>query len=265
MSEVPWETFTGHPDIPNHTGLLLAEDEALKDYLSGLVVPGLNGGTTDVDVWFRFPEGETRLSYPFITIDFLGINPSYERWTSVFDMDPLNEAVFRDMETGREVRRGLYTPSESPTLSVSVDEHDTGAQVDPYLMHKILYQVTVYSRNALHDRYLTSLFITDVFPPRPFFIPVDADMTVRRTELLQMDQADTMETTDTGNKRIFRKVYTISMDAEIQQSTITELARVHRIHIDLYSDPFDGPHEEVDHPSDGPHTLAFPINVDPPE
>lgn len=266
MAVVEWETFVGTPDTSAHTGFLLAEDAALKTYLQGLTAPARSGeDPIDVPVWFRFPEGERRISYPAITIDFLDVVPDFTRWTSLYKVDVDNEVYTTDMETGEYVRRGLYQPSVSPTITTSedFDAETMGVQVDPYLMHILTYQVSVWCRSALHDRYLTSRFLTDVFPPRPFFLPVDADMTYRRSELVQFDQADTMETTESGDKRIFRKVYTINVDAEIPQSQLLELAKINRIHIDVYKD-IDGEREEVEHEYDAEHLIGSPVNIDPP-
>lgn len=240
-------------------GLLLAEDDALKWYLSGLSVP-TNKGPLEVGTWFRFPEGERRTEYPFITIDFLGINPSYERWTSVYRVDP-DDAQFTTND-GTLDHTGLYTPSVSPTLGLELTDNQ-GVSVDPYLMYRLLYQVTVHSRSALHDRILTSRFITDVFPPRPFWIPVDADHTWRRAELLEMTPNDTLETTESGSKRIFRKAFTIVMDAELLQSQATAVEKARTLHVDFYkSSDINQPVEVSTHLSTDSHTLGEPVTID---
>lgn len=269
MSVVEWETFLGEPDVLTHTGLLLAEDAALKQYVSGLSVPDRTGALTiPVPVWFRFPEGERRKHFPFITIDFLTIQPSYERWTSIYKMHEDGEAIFFDVETGTPAKRGMYNPSVAPVYEFEEPEDppdaELGLHVDPMLMHTLMYQVTVHARSSLHDRFLVSRFFTDIFPPRPFFIGVDADETLRRTELVRVDQSDTMETTESGDKRVFRKIYTIRMDAEIPQSRAYEIAKVGRIHVDLYGD-IDGDREATDHLTEDEHLIATPINVEPEE
>lgn len=198
-----------------HTGFLLAEDEALKKYLSGLRVPTSpdSGKTTEVKVWFRYPEGERTITYPFITIDLVDIAPAYDLWTSEHVNDP----------------EGLYQPSVSPTLPDP--DANMGLAVRNYLAFRVSYQISVHCRNALHDRYLTSMFFTDVIPPRPFWMGVDADGTWRRTEMTDFIQADLMETTESGNKRIFRKVYTISMLAEVPQDLVAQAWQVLRVFV----------------------------------
>ena len=91
-----------------------------------------------------------------------------------------------------------------------------------YLPFRLMYQVTVHCRNALHDRYLQSIFRTDVFGVRPFWIWNPMDETWRRTELVQTVASDLSETTESGTKRIFRKVYTVNMLAEIPQDRIID-------------------------------------------
>ena len=70
-----------------------------------------------------------------------------------------------------------------------------------------MFQVTHYARSNLHDRYLTSIFMTDILPVRPFFIKVPADdVWQRRVEHLGMASGNAVETTESGTKRIFRKL-----------------------------------------------------------
>ena len=52
----------------SRSGFLLAEDEALKQHLSGITVTDDRNEHRPVKVFFRYPEGETEKHYPFITI-----------------------------------------------------------------------------------------------------------------------------------------------------------------------------------------------------
>ena len=72
------------PDIHEHVGFLLAEDEALKSYLTGIEVPGRDPDSPreKVGVWFRWPQGERQIKYPFITIDAITAEPAYELFHS---------------------------------------------------------------------------------------------------------------------------------------------------------------------------------------
>jgi hypothetical protein len=265
--------WTGHSSwygpitLSDHLGFLLAEDEAIKNYVSGLTVPNRNGSSSPVKVWFRWPEGERRISYPFITIDLLDVQPSYDRWTSLYSLNssPANgSADFHDPISGNLIRKGLYQPSVSPNL-IPPDTYDDSTHnlaVDNYLMHSLLYQISVHSRDIHHDRFLMSRFITDIFPPRPFWVGVDADSTWRRAEVVEILQSDTMETTESGSKRIFRKIYTVSMDAEIPQTVVSQIEKVLQVHVDVYQQPIVE-RELVTHASDEEHLIAEPITVVP--
>ena len=198
--------FRDEPDIQTHQGFLLSEDEALKKYLTGITVPGRDpGSTTDVGVWFRWPEGERQIKYPFLTIDLLQAEPAFE----LFHSD--------------HVETRPYRPSVSPQLPEPPGGWATqNWNIRNYWPFRLMYQVVAHARSALHDRYLQSIFRADVFPVRPFWIWNPMDDTWRRTELMQAAVQDLSETTESGTKRIFRKVYTIQMLAEVPQDRILD-------------------------------------------
>lgn len=252
---MPLETEIGQPDLETHYGFILAEDDAIKRAFSGILVPDKDGNLSEVPVWFRMPEGERRQTYPFITIDLIGVNPNYKLWRSVFNVDPTNDVVF---ESPTDMTPGSYIPdiTNDPLAYVQEETPDAVAvHLDPHIPMELLYQVTCHARSALHDRYLASRFMTDVVIPRPFWIGVDADATWRRCELLQLTQADTMETTESGSKRIFRKVYTISMEAEVPQSAAYAIPLVSRVHGDIYANESSA-REDPEHAYDDPHAVA---------
>jgi hypothetical protein len=209
--------------IHDHVGFLLAEDEALKTYLTGIEVPGRDPDSPreKVGVWFRWPQSERQIKYPFITIDAITAEPAYELFHS----------------NHWENTQGLYRPSVSPTLPPPVQGWALqDYQILNYLPFRLVYQVSVFSRHNLHDRYLRSIFATDVFPQRPFWIACDADNTWRRTELIGYANTDQSETSESGTKRIFRKVYTVSLLAEVPQTRFLDASfyKVFRLHIDAY-------------------------------
>ena len=201
----PVYPLKAEPDLVEHLGFILAEEEALKKRFEGIVVPTRPGepGTSKVGVWFRFPEGERQISYPFITIDLLTIEPNYEIFTSTFIQDPYDPDP-------------LYQPSFSPTLP-PLDWGHRGYRIREYLPMRLIWQVSHFCRSALHDRYLSSIFQTDVLPVRPFWIE-SVDGVWRRTDRIGFQAADSIETTESGTKRIFRKIYTVSMLTEIPQN-----------------------------------------------
>ena len=231
------------PNLDTHRGFILAEEEALKDHLTGITVPAVPAKAppdprVKVGVWFRFPEGERQIKYPFITIDLLSAEPAFELFHSDYWEDTTD----------------LYRPSVSPHLPPPPFGHARWA-VKNFLPFRLTFQVSHFARSNLHDRYLTSIFMTDVFPVRPFFIVSAADNVYRRTELLGMNASNVPETTESGTKRIFRKFYTVSMLTEIPQTRFTEndlfyetlrvlIPVVHREDFDTYYETFI--HEQPD-------------------
>jgi hypothetical protein len=83
-----------------------------------------------------------------------------------------------------------------------------------------LYQVSTFTRTALHDRQLSAKMLTEIFPWRRGFIDIGADGTIRRLDLLDWTTADLLDPEAGYRKRIFRKVYTVQMTAEIPSSHI---------------------------------------------
>jgi len=59
--------------LANRIGFLLAEDQALKVKLSGIQLSDDRDATRDVQVFFRYPEGETEKKYPFITLELMDV------------------------------------------------------------------------------------------------------------------------------------------------------------------------------------------------
>lgn len=217
-------------DTHAHRGFLLSEEAALKRYLSGITVPDAKGNAMPVDVWFRWPESERKITYPFLTIDLLSITPAYDRWHSYVN-EFLTPAIFEDRDTGTSTE-GHYYPSTTANAAPN-DESDY--HTSNYLPYNIMFQVSSWARTALHDRYLTARFMTDIFPPRSFFIGDQTDQVWKRAELLEWISGDSLETTEAA-KRQFRKIYTLNMEAEIPTSQILELVKVDTLHVDIYDD-----------------------------
>jgi hypothetical protein len=234
------------PDLTAHTGFMMAEDEALKSYLTGISVPPVDGEGPEipVQVWFRWPTSERQIKYPFITIDSIAAEPEY----SLFHSEHLLNA------------HGLYRPSVAPTLPEPPGGWDQqNWAIRNFLPFNLVYQVSVFARSNLHDRYLRSIFVTDVIPPRPFWIACDVDQTWRRTELTGYASMDAPETSESGTKRIFRKIYTISMLAEVPQEKILDayFYRVFRVFLSVkdretLEEYFQIAHEGVEVPTEQP-------------
>jgi hypothetical protein len=197
------------PNVWTHQGFLLSEDEAMKVYLSDITVPGRDETDPEVPVgvWFRWPEGERQIKYPFITIDLIAANPAFE----LFHSDH------------REPAAELYRPSVSPSLPAPPGGWEAQSyNIRNFLPFVLTYQVSVHARSARHDRYLHSIFLSDVFPVRPFWVWNPTDETWRRTELMQHVAQPTSETSESGTKRVFRRIYTVTMLAEVPQDRILD-------------------------------------------
>ena len=210
---------------PVQNQFLLAEDAALKALLTGIKVPTDKAAPAfmDVPVWFRFPESERAIVYPFITIDLIGIEPAYDLWESEWDMSE-NFAVFHDDITGKNVKTGLYDPSVSETVFHPLSGLDPALPVrrPHYLQYRLFYQISAWSKTFAHDRVLTAQLIRDVIRPRPTWLRVAADKTWRRMEPMGWAAAD-IPIQEGGIKRIFRKVFTLSVQAEIPQDRLPDI------------------------------------------
>jgi hypothetical protein len=220
-------------DINAGTGFLLAEEAALKRYVSRVVIPSPRKADRQVPVYFRYPTSERTIAYPYILLDLISIDPAYEMWHSEVNVldDP---AQFIDPVTGL-IREGMYYPSTTPdVIPEGYEIGDPGlGRLERYLPYKLMFQVTTHAASPIDDRVLHARLLLDIFPPRSFFIGVEADHVWRRGELIQWVAADTQETTESGN-RIFRKIYTVSMETEIPTSRLREIAAVRQIHVDIY-------------------------------
>lgn len=191
---------------------ILSEDEALKTKLQGLTVNDVNNPNRPVPVWFRLPEPEARtITYPNVVIERI----SYE--------------VDHDREHRGYVQLG-YTPDGFPAAA-DPTSLATGLYTDfpiPYLFN---YAVIVQSRNVLHDISIQSQ-LTDLayLPPRFGYLEIPEDGTIRRLDLLGIDNMDTI----VDNKRLFRKSYTIQVSSELTLQQIDEIVAVGFVNIELY-------------------------------
>ena len=205
----------------SRVGLLLAEDEALKSLLTSLTVTDDRNNERPVEVFFRYPEGETERSYPFITLEHIDIIHARNRQHSESDI------YFRTGSGGvpaipaGSANRMDYWPSVSTNFSFKTGKDAYGyLEANEHVPVDLLYQVSTFTRTALHDRQLSAKMLTEVFPWRRGFIDIGADGTIRRLDLLDWTTADLLDPEAGYRKRIFRKVYTVQMTAEIPSSRI---------------------------------------------
>jgi hypothetical protein len=187
------------------TGILLAEDEAMKAKFSHLHVPDpkAEGGSRRAQVWFGMPSTERERVYPFVTIDLIDIAFSAERAHSL------------------EVINVDWWPSEAETFQEYADANDI--EVDPdhpygatvrFQPYDIYYQVATHARYALQDRHLTAQMLSLDYAPLSQLgtLHVPADNTQRWLDNEGWANADYL---DAEGKVVRRKVYTLKVSAHM--------------------------------------------------
>lgn len=205
----------------SRTGLLLAEDEALKMLFAGMTVPDDRNNARPVEVFFRYPEGETERSYPFITLEHIDIIHARNRQHSESDIYYRTGAGTAPAIPATSTNRMDYWPSVSTNFNFKTNKNSYAyLRANEHVPVDLLYQISTFARAALHDRYLTAKMLTEIFPWRKGFIDIGADGTIRRLDLLDWTTADLLDPEAGYRKRIFRKVYTVQMTAEIPSSAI---------------------------------------------
>jgi hypothetical protein len=205
------------------TGFLLAEDEALKKRLASLTVTDDREVSRPVQVFFRYPDVETERTYPFITIEMIDIVHARNRQHSENELYYYNEGNGASAPADWEKRPNAltYWPSESSDFSNS-DNKDSFKilATNEFVPVDLVYQVSTYTRTALHDRQMTSMMLRKVFPFRRSSLHIDADNTDRRLEMLDWTTADLLDAESGYRKRIFRKIYTLQMGAELPSTDL---------------------------------------------
>lgn len=199
-------------------GFLLAEDAAVKARFSNIAVSDDRNNQRPVSVFFRYPEGETEKHYPFITVELIDL--AHNRSLQLSE----TEYWYGGGNLGQSID---YYPSE-------MDAADLASQIlpgsvlrmDSFVPITLTYQISTYTRSALHDRQLTSKLLRRVTPFRRGFIEVPEDGTIRRFDLMGWTSADLLDQEAGYRKRIFRKVYTLQMSAELPTSDITAVKKV---------------------------------------
>lgn len=197
-------------------GFLLAEDAALKNRFSNIKVSDDRNASRPVQVFFRYPESETERAYPFITIEMIDIVHAKNRQHSELDLFYAKTGIPHRSSFLGTPNELNYWPSRISDLDTIME--DTTAQflqTNEFVPVDILYQVSTFTRSALHDRQLSSQILSTITPFRKGFIEVPEDGTIRRLDLLDWTTADLLDSEAGYRKRIFRKIYTLQMSAEI--------------------------------------------------
>ena len=210
-------------------GFLLAEDEALKEHMKGIVVADDRNATRPVKVFFRYPENETEKEFPFITIEMVSMNYARNRQHSEHTLYYSSTLA---ASTPYDPNFVGYYPSEMDQDDLAQLLQSEGTDLlttSSYIQLDLMYQVSTYTRNALHDRQLTSYILRNKLKLRNNSLVVPADGTVRRLDLLDWSQADILDQEAGYRKRIFRKVYTVQINAELPVTDLVGIKRVNTV------------------------------------
>lgn len=218
-------SVTPPPEYPEHLGFILAEDAALKHMLeTSLTLPDAQRVEKPVRVWYRYPESEHQIIYPFATIDLVGIEPALDVWHSEYRMyaDDETEEAPDGSVSGHRLR--------DPSTSKTTDYGDPSLYFwrRNFLAYYLYYQIGLWTNQAVHDRLLSARMIRDIIMPHPSWLYVEADGSWKRMESLGWNNAD-MPSQEGASKRIFRKFYTVSVQTDIPQDRLANLALVPHI------------------------------------
>lgn len=169
---------------------IIAEDQALKNLMQGIVVSDEKNNTRSVQAWFSNPDPELRnQSYPYVTIELIGVEWANYRQASGYMID--ND------------RQGTVSPS-----SGEVFEYEMPAAWD------LMYQITSYSRHPRHDRAIIAHLLNNDFVANRGFLPVPnelgTEISYRHIILQDFAKRDTVE----DGRRLFRNVFTVLVTSE---------------------------------------------------
>lgn len=208
-------------------GFTLAEDAALKMRLSSMAVSDDRNPERVAQVFFRHPEKTTEKTYPFVTIELNDIRWASERQHSFQDLYYADsDGLTADQQ--ESLTSIDYAPSELDAAGLAGIVPAGGfLRTDAYTPVDLMYSVTTYARSQLHDRQLSSLMLRRVVPISPGrgWIEIPEDGTIRRLDMMSWNSSDILDGEAGYKKRIFRKVYTLKMNAEMMASDFIETTR----------------------------------------
>lgn len=214
----------------SNAGFLLAEDAAVKYWFSKMTVTDDREVNRPLRVFFRYPDNETERVYPFATIELIDIVHAVARQHSEVTLYGSTSTAASAQYVGPNAF--TYVPSTAPNLS-GYSSSSGLVSTEEFMPVDLLYQVATFSRSALHDRQLISHILQKLAKFRSAYILVPEDQTFRRIQLLDWVTADLLDPEAGYRKRIFRKIYTIQVGAEMRQSEIVEARRALSVTTDI--------------------------------
>lgn len=220
----------------SNSGFILAEDAAIKNWFSKLTVTDDRDIARPLRVFFRYPDNETERTYPFATVELIDIVHAVSRQHSEVTLyGSTATAASNPAVPGNEL---TYVPSTAPDLSGYANLGPT-VFTEEFVPVDLLYQVSTFTRSALHDRQLIGQIMQNLAVFRSTYISVVEDGTLRRLQLLDWITADLLDPEAGYRKRIFRKVYTIQLSAEMRQTDIFAAQRVLSVTTDIINTTTD--------------------------
>ena len=189
--------------------LFLAEDEALKNLLKGMVVTdqraNSEGVNRPVGVWFGMPDQELReQAFPYMTIDLIDIAEDRER-AMRGTIDEKDYAYFKYMK-----------PAALPQGKGAKQSFPIPVYLD--------YQVTTFARHPRHDRQILSDLLYTRLPLR-FGSLSTADETIRRLDILDVAKRDLVE----QGKRLYSNAIRVRISSEMPLTQYRELFKVQKV------------------------------------
>lgn len=201
------------------TGFLLAEDEAIKAKMSGIVLSDNTPGGNPVTVFYGMPSAGRETRYPFITVDLLSVDHATDLQSSD---QPVTPTYWPD------------TTTDAKTLFATPPPSNFQLTTWEYIPVWLTYQVMTHTRFAQHDRQLHGILLqTGRIPFRWGSLEIPADGTTRRLDLLGWNQSDTLERTDKETKRIWRKAYSVRCNAELTPFNVFQIQTVATVSVTL--------------------------------
>jgi hypothetical protein len=194
--------------MPTGSTWIINEDNALREHLGGITVHDEAQANRPVPVYFRFPDAEvTKLVYPFLTIDLVGLYFEAARARS-----------------GPYVHEFPYLPPGLTADDLTDDPKKAWKTLQlapqPYSFE---YQVTAWSRNPLHDSQLLATLLTYKIPYQYGAVRSRADKTTRRLDLMSLNRSNYL---DAGKKRTFRNMFRVRMSSELFIEQLNQIATV---------------------------------------
>lgn len=209
-----------------HPGFLTAEDAALKRRLSQISVVDDRNAVRVCDVFFRYPHDVTEKVYPFITIDLVDITHAKDKQHSETTYYYASDISGMTPAQVKQYQEFNYYPSNiGPSGMAALAESGGFLTTESFVPVNLMYQITTWSRSQDHDRQLTAKIMRRVLPFRRGFIEIPEDGTIRRLDMVDWANQNILDQEAAYTKRIFRKVYTVVMNAEIPASDLLGIKR----------------------------------------